>query len=299
VAALCRRLDIRCIYVIEYTLRTRFDMLRYSGAPSLARLKTAVWLVRNEWRLTRALGEAAAIQSNGLPAERAYARSVKNSMHYFDTRLPASEVITQQALDVRLAHLGEGRPLRLAFSGRLIAAKGADALVPLAIALKARGVAFTLDVYGSGDAERGMNAQIAAHGLERVVRMNGPVDFDTALVPALKSSVDLFVCCHRQGDPSCTYAETLGCGVPIVGFANESLSSLIEAHHIGWQVGTGDVAGLADLIARLSEDREAIATKSNAAARFGKRFNLEEAFEQRSRHCGRILDARQFVGSAT
>jgi glycosyltransferase involved in cell wall biosynthesis len=292
VAALCRRLGVRCIYIIEYTLRTRFDMLRYSGTVGLARLKTAVWLMRNERRLKRALGEAAAIQSNGLPAERAYAGSAKNTMHYFDTRLPAREVIDPSALEMRLAHLRQGHPLRLAFSGRLIAAKGADALVPLAIALQARGVKFTFDVYGSGDAERKMTEQIAAHRLQAVVRLNGPVDFDTALVPALQSGVDLFVCCHRQGDPSCTYAETLGCGVPIVGFANESLSSLIEAHQIGWQVRTGDIAGLADLIARLSQDREAIATKSNAAAGFGQRFNLEQAFEQRSEHCARILAAR-------
>jgi colanic acid/amylovoran biosynthesis glycosyltransferase len=32
--------------------------------------------------------------------------------------------------------------------------------------------------------------------------------------------LDVFVCCHIQIDPPCTYLESYGAGLPIVGYAN-------------------------------------------------------------------------------
>jgi colanic acid/amylovoran biosynthesis glycosyltransferase len=291
VSALCEQNGVACIFTIEYTLGTRLALVRYSATTLFKKLKSTLWLLRNEFRLKRAIGTAVGLQSNGLPALHAYAGNVKNSMHYFDTRLSKRDVINSTELEERLVHFRDGHPIRLAFSGRLIAAKGADALIALAIALKQIGVAFTLDVFGSGDLEPTMKRAIADHGVDDVVRMNGPVDFDTVLVPGFKRAVDLFICCHRQGDPSCTYAETLGCGVPIAGFANESLRSLIEAHDIGWDVRIGDVNGLAKLISQLAADRALIARKSVVAMEFGRVFNVEEAFARRAEHCLRTLES--------
>ncbi len=286
---LCAASGTACIYVIEYTLRTRFDLTRHSTAPWSRKLKNMLWHVRNEMRVSRAIRAAHGIQANGLPAYRAYERSTPSPQLYFDTRLPRAAIVSPAALDERLARLRRGGPLRLAFSGRLIAAKGGDALVPLARQLRERGIPFVLDIYGSGELSDTIAADIAAHGLQDAVHLRGPVDFDDVLMPTLRRSVDLFVCCHRQGDPSCTYAETLGCGVPIVGFANESLASLVQAHDIGWTVGMGDVGALADLIGRLSRQRDEIADKSRLAMRFADEHHFETAYDLRTSHCVRAL----------
>jgi glycosyltransferase involved in cell wall biosynthesis len=284
-ASLCRSVGVACLYVIEYTLRTRLDMTRHSTASAWQRLKTAVWHLGNERRIRRAMRLCDGIQANGIPAFRAYRGDTSSALLYFDTRLPREALIRRDELDLRLADLRRGGAIRLAFSGRLIAAKGADAIVPLALRLKQLDVDFVFDVFGSGEFAEVLREDVATHGLAESVRLRGAVDFDDALMPALKRQVDLFVCCHRQGDPSCTYAETLGCGVPIVGFANESLSALVDDHAIGWTVPMGAVHPLAALIAGLAARREEINEKSMAALRFAERHHCQSAFDLRTKHC--------------
>lgn len=288
-AALCERTGTACIYVIEYTLRTRLDMTRHSKASPWSRAKTSLWHLRNEVRVSRAIRRARGLQANGIPAYRAYRSSTPSPQLFFDTRFRRDMLVTAAGLESRLAVLRQGGPIRLAFSGRLIAAKGADAMVPLALHLKALGLPFSLDIYGSGELSDDMRAGIEQHRLTDAVRLHGPVDFDEVLMPTLKERADMFVCCHRQGDPSCTYAETLGCGVPIAGFANESLAALVDVHDIGWSVPLGDIPALAALIVRLAADREEICSKSFAAMRFAQEHHFESVVDLRMRHCASAL----------
>lgn len=285
----CEGTATACVFAIEYTLRTRIGLTLHTGAPPFKMAKVLAWQLLNELRVSRAMRRARGVQANGIPVFRAYQRECPAINLYFDTRLPLAAVIGPEALEERLGQLAVPGPLRLAFSGRLIEGKGADALVPLARLLTRRNVAFTLDIYGSGELEGGIRDDIAAHGLGANVRLNGPLDFDSELVPRLKEAVDIFVCCHRQGDPSCTYAETLGCGVPIAGFDNEALESMVRAHDIGWTVRLGNTPALADLIARLAGDREEIARKSRTAMRFGQEHHFESAFATRTEHCIDVL----------
>lgn len=291
VAALCKTLPTACVYVIEYTLRTRLDMGRHSSTPLIKKLKTAIWHLRNERRIVRAMRLADGIQANGSPAFKSYGAGSPSALLYWDTRLLRSQLVDRAALDSKLATLREGGPLRLAFSGRLIAAKGADAMVPLALRLRQLGVPFTLDIFGAGELADEIRSAIAAHRLDDVVRLRGPVDFDDVLMPTIKAQVDVFVCCHRQGDPSCTYAETLGCGVPMVGFANEALAALVQEDGVGWTVPMGSTSALAERIAALAANREEICAKSVAALRFAENNHFENVFDRRIDHCVRALGA--------
>jgi colanic acid/amylovoran biosynthesis glycosyltransferase len=288
----CAGTKTACMLVIEYTLRTRIALTLWATGSRYKKAKVLVWQWFNERRVVRAMRESRGVQANGIPAFRVYERASPSTQLYFDTRLTLAAVIAAAPLEARLGGLRQGKPLRLAFSGRFIAGKGADALVPLALMLRKRGIAFTLDLFGSGELEDAMRADIAANALQDTVRLHGPVDFDSELVPRLKDSVDLFVCCHRQGDPSCTYAETLGCGVPIVGFANEALASMVQEHDIGWTVPLGDTAALARLVAKLAGDREQIVDKSRKAMRFGRQHHFESTFALRAQHCASVLNAR-------
>ncbi len=290
-AETCQETGTVCAYVIEYTLRTRLDMGRHSGGNFLQRLKTTIWHLRNEFNILRAVKRSDGVQANGLPAFTAYSSRAKSAQLYCDTRLRRDDLISADALELRLDRLKRGEPLRIAFSGRLVEIKGADALVPLAVRLRQLGVDFSLHVFGAGALVPAMTEQIAAQGLDGVVVMAGAVDFDSVLVPALKEGFDLFVCCHRQGDPSCTYAETFGCGVPMVGFANESLAAMVERHQVGWCVPMDDGAGLARLVAQLAADREEIARKSRNALRFASENHFEAVFEARVAHCVRLATA--------
>ncbi len=119
--------------------------------------------------------------------------------------------------------------------------------------------------------------------------MQGNVDFSRELIPYVKGSVDLYVVCHRQSDPSCTYLETYACGVPIAGYANQAHQGILDRSDVGWSVPLNDVEGLAELIARLHLQRDEIKVKARNAVSFAHAHTFEKTIEQCMDHCHKTL----------
>jgi glycosyltransferase involved in cell wall biosynthesis len=283
VAALCRRAGIRCAYVIEYIPETRHQINRIEARNPLVRWRRELFLRRRERARRQAFGMCHGLQANGLPAHEAY-KSHGNCLLYFDTRMSRRASIDPAALAHRLASLSQQRPLRLGFSGRLVAMKGADHLVEVAARLRARGVTSEWTVYGTGELEQPMREQVRRAGLDASFRLAGAVDFETGLVPAIQSSCDLYVMLHRQSDPSCTYLETLACGIPIVGYGNRALAGLLRLADVGEQVSMDDIDAVVDALARLDADRPALARMSRAAGAFARDHAFEYTFQRRVEH---------------
>ncbi|MBN1929754.1 MAG: glycosyltransferase [Chlorobiaceae bacterium] len=290
IARLCRNRGVRCVYVIEYIPETRYQIAALNAPNRLVRMRQNFYLWRKEAERRQAFGECDGLQSNGTPAYHEY-RNAPNRLLYFDTRVPKEEMIDLETLENRLSTLGEKRPLRLAFSGRLVQMKGADHLVRLALKLKTLGMAFRMTIYGAGDLEGEMKEFIARHKLEGKVIMPGAVDFHRQLLPDMKEKVDLFVCLHRQSDPSCTYLETLSCGVPIVGYLNRAFGGILELEDAGWGAPLDDLEAVASIIRRLDANRAEIAEKSHTAARFASRHDVETTFRNRVEHLLSIIRA--------
>ncbi|MFQ5562361.1 MAG: glycosyltransferase [Parvularculaceae bacterium] len=286
----CRARNIPCVYIIENTLETRLSIAWLEDRPLLARLKTMVWLITAEPRRRRALALANGIQANGAPAAKRYGGLSDDVLAFFGTRMSEAAIPTAEALEARLAGLETDRPLRLAFSGRLDPIKGVDHLPRLMIRLSAEGIDATLDLFGTGPLEDRLRQEIAQRGLGDRMRLHGAVDFDTELVPFMKSSADLFVCCHRQSDPSCTYFETLACGVPIAGYANRAFRGILEQADIGWSAPIDGIDALARRIAKARSTPGEIARKSRTALELARPHAFEPTFERRIGQLQRIAD---------
>lgn len=282
--ALARAAGVPVVYTSEYSLRTRLQIVRAETANPLLRARRSLWNRRLERRYLAAVRDAAGIQCNGTPTFDAYRNASPRPLLFFDTRVTRDMLLTPDRLDARLAHLRTGAPLRLAFSGRLAPMKGADHLPRLAAALARRGVDFTLDICGSGPLEAAMRAAVERDGLSPRVRFRGVLDFASQLVPFIASAVDLFVCCHRQGDPSCTYLETMSCGVPIVGYDNEAFVGVQRASRSGWTTPMDDPDALADSIARLASRRDEIAEHARLALEFATQHTFERTMDARVAH---------------
>lgn len=270
-------------FTIEYTFQTRLQMVWNERARSLPkRLYSMLWLARQERRLRRAIRQADGLQSNGYPAHALYGPMATDAMLYLDNRLTPDLQVTEHERAARAARLRAGAPLRLVFSGRLEAIKGAHDLVPVAGLLKERGLDFSLDIFGAGSLRDEIATGIARGGLEGHVTLHEAVDFETELVPWLRAHADIYLCCHRQSDPSCTYLETMGCGLAVAGFGNGMWSALREASQAGWVVPMGDRAGMVDTLARL--DREDIVGCCERAAAFARAHDFQTEFRKRMDH---------------
>ena len=286
--ALAGAVSAPLVYIIEYTLATRLRINRLYNGLSVQMAKSGVWTIGMERRRRRAFARSQGLQCNGTPAFNAYRRLTPAPLLYLDTRTSDAKQIGAEALAEKHRQMRAGGPLRIAFSGRLERMKGADHLLPVADALVRAGLDFTLDVYGDGDLRAGMAARIAATGLGSRVTLHGPVPFEEALIPAMIARTDLFLCCHRQSDPSCTYMETLSCGVPIVGYNNAAFRGITRLGEIGLRVPMDSVDGAAAAIISLSNDRARLVALSTNAAALGREHSFEREFERRIDHLRQV-----------
>ncbi len=291
VARVCASIGVPCVYGAEYTLRTRRQIIRAETANPLRRLRRDAWELGQERKQRAALREASGVQCNGVPIYDAYRDLTPSALLFFDTRTTADMIASDDALARREARLRSGRPLTLAFSGRLHPMKGADHLPRLAAALRRRGVRFTMLVCGAGPLEQAIVAERDRLELSRSMVMKGVLDFRAALAPLMRDEVDLFVCPHVQGDPSCTYLETFASGVPMVGYDNEAFDRLLAHVDGGVRVPLGDIEAMADAIAALDGDRATIVRKARAARDFAREHTFEATSRRRVEHllgCVRI-----------
>jgi colanic acid/amylovoran biosynthesis glycosyltransferase len=289
ISELCRQMKIKCVYVIEYIPETRYQIAALSTNNPLIKLRRFFYIWRHEKKRVDAFQLADGLQSNGTPAYYEY-NSFKNNLLYFDTRVDNRHSISLPDLENRLEYLSQGNPLRLAFSGRLIQMKGADHLVTLAKMLKKEALPFSMTIYGTGDLENEMKKSIKEYQLENQVSMPGAVDFYTKLIPDLKKNIDLFISLHRQSDPSCTYLETLSCGVPIVGYNNKAFAGLLDLADIGWGAKLNDLDAIKKFIIHLNKNRLIISQKSRNSLAFSQPHDFERTFNKRVNHLLSILE---------
>lgn len=287
-----RARGLRVVYGIEYTLETRLRIARIERGRSLPKkLWSMLWNIRQERHRRAALRAADGIQMNGFPAEQDYARLNPLPLRYLDNRMAGDMMATPADTLARQQRHAEHRPLRLIHSGRLEPMKGGHLLVPLARALRDAQVPFTLDIYGAGSLVDEIRLGISQAGLGDSVQLYPPVPFDTGLVPISRQNADVFVSCHVQSDPSCTYLEAMGCGLPVVGFANRMLAALVRDSDGGWCVPMGDVAQMAALIGTLDRDRDAVMARAEAALAYARRHDFEAEFDARMRHLAQVVSA--------
>lgn len=288
ISKVCQSAGIPCVYVSEYTLKTRQQIVAVNTPNPLLRLRRNFWEQNQELKQQKAIRIAEGLQCNGTPTYEVYRAINRDPMLFFDTRITEDMLATHEDIERRTHNRSQDMPLRLLFSGRLIKMKGADHLLEVARELKRLGIQFELYISGSGVLEEIMQRTIAEHQLGDSVKMMGVPDFKTEFFPFVKANIDLFVCCHRQGDPSCTYVETMSCGVPIIGYDNEAFLGIVEQSKTGWVVEMDRPKLMAKKIAELSCDRANLREMSLNSLTFARKHTFEKTFAARVEHLKRI-----------
>jgi colanic acid/amylovoran biosynthesis glycosyltransferase len=281
---------VRQIAVKEYSFNTRLQIIKASTPNPLRRWKrygVAAIAALQGLRSARLL---AGIQCNGMPAYKRYKNLNSNVMLFFDNRIQKDDLVPQDVLEQRTARLRAGAPLRLAFTGRLMPIKGVYDLPKIAAELRRRGVRFEMSICGGGECEQQLVKCIKEKSLCDKVHLRGILKYREELLPFVRENIDLFVCPHVQGDPSCTYLETMACGVPIVGYANEAWQGMVPLCNAGWTTPLKDPILLAAKIAELDENRETIAKASKAARVFAEQHLFERTMDRRIEHMLSCLD---------
>lgn len=282
--------DAKLVYTIENIIQTRRLIISLDRQLNLPRkLVRIARLFPQEWRRRRAMQRADGLQANGFPAFEDYRGLNANAMMYLDNRIKADLFVTDQEMAARAKHIQDGGQLRIVHSGRLETLKGSQDLIPIARKLRDLGVSFHLSIFGPGSLADEIARSIQEHGLQESVALKGSVDFETELVPFVRQNADIFLSCHRQSDPSCTYLENFGCGVPVVGYDNRMLEALSKDSQAGRVVAMGQTDQLANVIAGLDADRAQLVGLCRNAKDYAETNLFEKEFQRRIDHLKALI----------
>lgn len=269
-----RRFGKPYIPVVEYNLRTQIEVARLPVTGMLRRaIRTAKTLFRFVGEI-RDLRGAQSIHCNGYPIYEQTRRFHPNRLLYLDSRMSEEMVIESSRLEARLATLAAGRKPRILYSGRYEAMKGALDVVEVGLELFHRQVSFELDLFGKGAQLSEMRSRIERAGAQETIRVHDAIAYPDLVERSHDS--DLFICCHVQDDPSCTYLEVSGSGLPIAGYDNRMWRSFASAAGNGVVTPIGKPQLLAASIASLLADLPRLENY----ARKGRAFALDHCFEK-------------------
>ena len=282
-------LNTKLVYVLENILETRCQIIMFEDVNFIIKIRRLIYAFRKEMQRIHALEHADGLQANGVPAYKKYGHKTPKSILYFDTRVNSDDYISVECLEKRISYLLKGNLLRLSFSGRLIKMKGADHLIKLAVELSRRGLNYVFNIYGDGELKNEMQKNIEKYALTKNVFLHGAISFKEELIPEIKNNTDIFICCHRQSDPSCTYLETLSCGVPILGYDNKAFLGILDLANVGWSAPLDKINKMADIITYLNVNRTEIAKKSQNALLFSSEHCFEKTFRSRIDHLLEIV----------
>lgn len=283
-------LHVPVVYYTDYTFEIRRDIALAQTRHPLLRLRRLLYVTRLEMQYRRMMRQAAGIQLQDVPAYNAYASLNRAALGYFNTHMRRDMPATAEQLNARAERLRAGAPLRLVFSGRWIAIKGVQDLPRVARALRGHNVLFEMDIFGGGVLENELRRALDDARLTNV-RLRGELPF-AELMRRVANESDLFVCCHRQGDPATTFNEMMGAGIPLIGYDYCGLRGALARVNAGWLTPRNDVHALAARIAELERNRETMIAASYAAAEFARDKSFDATMQTRVAHLRAVLEAR-------
>jgi glycosyltransferase involved in cell wall biosynthesis len=278
VADICRTLRVPCVLIVEHDLTTKIAV---TALEARGRLRRLVRSARCTWRHLAAdiprMRAAQSVHCNGFPAYDNARRYNANCLLYLDSRMSRQMLLAPDQLRERLSQQ-QHRPLRLLYSGRYEALKGALDVLRVAQGCLERDLAIELHCYGQGTLRASMQ-RLAARWPGRL-HVHDAIAYPELV--QVSRSFDLFVCCHVQNDPSCTYLEAMGAGLPIVGYANGMWRELCRSSRAGLCSPLGSPGGVAESIATLCRDRALLADLSQRALAFARTHCFEAEFDRRT-----------------
>ncbi len=279
-SALARRASVPTVALLEYNVKTMLvfatDKREPAWKQAIAQARALRYYARD---IVPTMRSATMLHCNGYPIFEESRWFNEARLLYLDSRMSQNLLIPQPALQERLAKRNARTP-RLIYSGRFEPGKGALDVVLTAKECAANGLEFSLDLYGQGSQRAAMVDVVERFGLGGFVKIHDVIPYPE-LVQRTRAS-DIFVCCHVQDDPSCTYLETMGSGVPIAGYANAMWAAMSRDSRAGVVAPLGDTKALARSIAALCRDASQLDALSLRARAFAEQHTFEAEFSRRT-----------------
>ena len=177
--------------------------------------------------------------------------------------LVPNAIAPEGLLGADTAKATRGKPLHLAYVGRLVATKGVLEAIEATRILRDRGVAVHLSIAGSGPFEGKLREAVAEAGLSDRVTFRGPLFGEEKNLLWREADLFAFPTYHKEGLPYALLEAMAAAAVPVTNPVGAIPDVMRHGVH-GLFVPPRDPQALADTLARLDADRAQLARMAAA-----------------------------------
>lgn len=177
----------------------------------------------------------------------------------------------------------------LLYLGRLKRYKRVDLIIRAVAALRDRAVAGRLVIAGRGDAEPGLRELVSELALEDRITFLGFVDEETKRELFRRAWVHVLTS-PKEGW-GISNLEAAACGTPTVASDSPGLRDSVVDGATGFLVPHGDIAALAERLARVLRDAQLRERLGTGARDFAQRFSWDRAADDTERHLRNVVSA--------
>jgi glycosyltransferase involved in cell wall biosynthesis len=224
-----------------------------------------------------------------------YAARARNPRMFQNTSYSADEIAPREAIERRIATIGEARPVRFVYCGRLVARKGLDHAIAIVGGAVAAGADVTFDLIGEGADEPALRAQAAAAGLGERVRFRGARRYGRGLIAEL-AGYDALLFTPRSEDTPRMIFDGYAAGLPLVAYDIPYVVERAEEERAAVTIPFEDQEAGARTLARLAAGRGELARLARTAYE-AAHANTAEAWYRRRAEWTLEAHARR-LGSA-
>lgn len=188
------------------------------GKPVAARLRAKAYTTAFEQSVRYGVARASLSLLKGRALIDRYAPYARNPKNFHDTSFFTNEIVDEGRLERRLSGLvGEDRPLRLVYCGRLETRKGLHESLDAIAAARANGARVTFDVIGDGAARPDLERQVDRLGLRSAVRFLGMRTYGPELLSDLAEYDGLLFTPTAEDTPRMIF-DGYAAGLPLIAY---------------------------------------------------------------------------------
>lgn len=277
---ICKKLNIPYVLFLETDIRTQISV-NTLHLPNLFRrvARTIRIIIQHCTVEIPAIRSARVLHCNGYPVYNETRALNKSQLLYFDSRMSLEQIIPKDKLELRMESRGNRR-IKLLFSGRYEKIKGALDCVKVAVECIRRNLNIELHCFGQGRLREDMLREVQLANASDRIFIHDSIPYPELVQRSYE--FDIFICCHVQSDPSCTYLEAFGAGLPIVGYANRMWQHLSLASKVGFATKIHRPELVADSISKLIANPVCLDSMTHLAREFAMAHTFEHEFSLRT-----------------
>ena len=191
------------------------ELTATAGTVPRAQARAYGWIFERMCRWSVARADLSLLKGSALM--RRYGLFARNPKEFHDTSFSSRDIIDQDRLESRLGTLGQSRPLRLVYCGRLTQRKGLSSSLQILARASARGAQLRLDIIGNGPERAALEQLAGALGIADQVSFLGALPYDAALLQRLGQYDALLFTPTAEDTPRMIF-DGYAAGLPLLAF---------------------------------------------------------------------------------